>query len=199
MPDYLRKNYDNADRWHSYYRQVREVMEFEPESVLEVGKGSGLVSTVLKSRGYALQSLDIDPSLNPDILGSVLEIPAGDAVFDIVLCAEVLEHLPFEEFPKALSEIRRVAKKGVVLSLPHWGWVFHLRMKVPLLPRLDLFGKLSGLKTHPPGGEHFWEIGKKGYPLSRVKSEIEKAGFLVRRCYMDADAPYHRFFILDKR
>lgn len=197
MTNYFGKNYEDEARWQSYYCQIHEVMNLKPEVVLEIGKGSGLVSVVLKSRGINHTSLDISPKVCPDIEGSVLELPIEDNAYDVTLCAEVLEHLPWEDFSKALSEIKRVTKRGVVLSLPHWGWMFQLRIKIPLLKRLNLFWKLSGLKTHPQGGDHYWEIGKKGFPLSKITDAIEGEGFSIRKTYMKADAPYHRFFILD--
>lgn len=40
--------------------------------------------------------------------------------FDLVTCLEVLEHLETPE--KALSEIKRITKKWVILSVPHEPW-----------------------------------------------------------------------------
>jgi ubiquinone/menaquinone biosynthesis C-methylase UbiE len=197
-PDYRSGTYETADRWINYGRQVREVLAFRPASVLEIGKGSGAVSSVLKARGLQVTTLDTDAANAPDIVASVTAMPVADASFDVVLCAEVLEHLPYGEFPKALSELRRAARKGVVLSLPHWGWTFRFLMKVPLLPKLEWFWKLDGLKAHPPGGEHFWEIGKRGYPPRRIRATIAAAGFRIVREVFQGDDPYHRFFILEK-
>jgi len=47
-------------------------------------------------------------------------------------------------------------------------------------------------------GEHYWEIGKAGYPLSKIINEIQKAGFRVKKTYRIFENPYHRFFILRK-
>lgn len=197
VPEYASAKYEHLDRWVSYYRQIQEVLTLRPAELLEIGKGSGLVSTVLKSRGLDVTSLDIDPDVRPDVVGSVLALPFADKEFDVTLCAEVLEHLPFEDFPKALSEIRRVTRRAVVLSLPNWGWTFWLGLKLPLLPKLDFFWKLAGVLKHPSGGEHFWEIGKRGYPLRKISAAIEAAGFRVRTTYLKPDSPYHRFFLLD--
>lgn len=195
--DYRAYKYEHLDRWISYYRQIHEVLALKPDNALEIGKGSGLVSTVLKFRGLDLTSLDIDPGLEPEVVGSVLAMPLPDKKFDVTLCAEVLEHLPYEDFPKALAEIRRVTRRAVVLSLPHWGWTFWFGVKLPLLPKLEAFWKLTGIMKHPLGGDHFWEIGKRGYTLRRVSAAIETAGFRVRKTYIKSDSPYHRFFILD--
>ncbi|WP_047145837.1 class I SAM-dependent methyltransferase [Aquamicrobium sp. LC103] len=49
------------------------------------------------------------PDFNP-VLASATAIPAGDAVADVVLSTEALSYIP--EIETALSEIRRVLKKG---------------------------------------------------------------------------------------
>lgn len=33
-------------------------------------------------------------------------------------------------------------------------------------------------------GEYYWEIGKAGYPLSKIIYEIRKAGFKVEKTYL---------------
>ena len=47
-------------------------------------------------------------------------------------------------------------------------------------------------------GEHYWEIGKAGYPLNRILEDIERAGFNIIKTYRIFEHPYHRFFILKK-
>lgn len=47
-------------------------------------------------------------------------------------------------------------------------------------------------------GEHYWEIGKAGYPLSKITKDIEKAGFKIIKTYRIFENPYHRFFVLKK-
>jgi hypothetical protein len=49
-------------------------------------------------------------------------------------------------------------------------------------------------------GEHYWEIGKAGYPLSISKNikDIQRSGFKIERTYRIFEHPYHRFFILKK-
>ena len=115
---YFRKNYDGKGQFSSYWHQINEIVSLNPESVLEIGKGSGLVSNYLKRRGVNIRTLDIDKGLNPDAVGSVLSIPFKKNAFEVVSCYEVLEHLPYKNFEKALQEIFRVCEKYAVLSLP---------------------------------------------------------------------------------
>jgi ubiquinone/menaquinone biosynthesis C-methylase UbiE len=50
-----------------------------------------------------------------DIVGDITNIPEEDGSFDVVLCTEVLEHLP--DPVKALNEFHRLLKKGGTLIL----------------------------------------------------------------------------------
>ena len=50
------------------------------------------------------------------VRGSVENLPFKDNSFDLVLCSEVLEHIP--DWKKALSELQRVSRKYIVLTIP---------------------------------------------------------------------------------
>jgi len=93
-----RERYETPERWVNYGLQIRTVIESTPESVLEVGPGTGTVSGLLRGRGLNVTTLDVDPRFEPDIVGSVHELTrhVPPKSFDTVLCAEVLEHLPFD-------------------------------------------------------------------------------------------------------
>lgn len=70
-------------------------------------------SSVNSLTDYRLQTTDF-------LAASVYELPFADKSFDLVTGLEVLEHLETPE--KALVEIRRVAKKWVILSVPNEPW-----------------------------------------------------------------------------
>jgi len=198
MIDYFSKEYNDSGRWVSYWYQIREVLELNPKNILIVGKGDGLVPLYLKMRGLNIVTLDSDQSLNPDIKASVLNMPLDGDSFDVVLCAEVLEHLPYDEFSKALSEIKRVAKFGAILSLPHFGPAIRFLLKLPLLSEVKFLWKLPYPRQHVFKGEHYWEIGRQGYSLGKIREEIKKSGFLLTKDYVIFENPLHHFFILKK-
>ena len=110
--------YDALYRWVSYWYQIREVCRLRPGRVLEIGVGNGTVSAALAREGIAVTTLDFDPRLGPDVCADVRRLPFSPKEFDVVLCAQVLEHLPFDELPVLLQEIRRVSRRHAVISLP---------------------------------------------------------------------------------
>ena len=198
MTDYFSEEYSDSRRWMSYWCQIKEVLAFKPQAVLVVGKGDGLVSEYLKLKSIKVITLDIDEDLKPDVAASVVKMPFNDREFDAVLCAQVLEHLPYEDFNKALLEIYRVNRSGAVISLPHFGPAIRFLLKIPFLPELKFIIKLPYLQKHQFKGEHYWEIGKRGYPLRKIKAEIKKSGFLLAKDYISFENPLHHFFILKK-
>jgi len=197
---YFNKSYDTKERFISYWHQINEIMELNPKKVLEIGVGNGFVSKYLKERGVNVITLDIDERLKPDAVGSVLDIPFSESSFDVVTCYEVLEHLPYENFKKALSEIFRVSKSYAILSLPDASRVYRLYVHIP---KVGIIKKLIPLprydrRIHKFDGEHYWEIGKAGYPLNKITKDIESVRFNIVKTYRVFEYPYHRFFVLKK-
>ncbi len=173
-PDhYIDQLYDSKERFISYWHQINEVISLNPKEVLEIGIGNGFVRNHLKEKGIKIKTLDIDKRLNPDVAGSVLKLPFVSESFDVIACYEVLEHLPYSKFPKALKEIHRVSQKHVVLSLPDVTTVYRINIE---LPRIRPIKRLINHPFHRPAqhvfdGEHYWEIGKTS-PLKRIELDI---------------------------
>lgn len=186
--------YDDERRFLSYWHQINAVMQLHPRTLLEVGIGNGTVSTYLKSQGLNVTTVDINPELDPDVVCSVTSLPISDNAVDVVLCAEVLEHLPFSEFVPALTELQRVSKRGAVLSLPRWGISIELTFKLPLVRKKRLSFMLPRPTRHTFDGEHYWEIGKRDYPPSRVVATVKQLFDRVD-CYQVPGNPYHTIFI----
>lgn len=199
-PDHYYKNYDTKERFCSYWHQTQEILSLNPKNTLEIGIGNGFVSKYLKQRGFNVITLDIDRRLNPDIAGSVLNIPFSDETFEVVACYELLEHLPYENFEKAMLEIFRVSNSHAFLSLPDANRTYRLCVQIP---KIGEFQKLIPFPRfrkpiHHFDGQHYWEIGKAGYPLKMILNDINKAEFNVERTYRVFEMPYNRLFVLKK-
>lgn len=188
--------YSSQERWNSYFHQLDLVKKTGAQSILEVGVGSGVVVQELTRRGLQVTTLDIAEDLVPDILGSVTDIPLPDKSFDLVLAAEILEHIDPKDLPQALCEIARVSKSSVIISVPQPGYVFSTIIKIPLIKRFSLLCKIPFFwKKHKFNGEHYWELGKKGTPASWFLREAKVAGLqlIIKKSF--ADDPAHLFFL----
>ncbi|PIP67254.1 MAG: methyltransferase type 11 [Parcubacteria group bacterium CG11_big_fil_rev_8_21_14_0_20_41_14] len=197
---YYNFKYEPLPRWCSYWYQIHEVLSLQPENVLEIGVGNRIVSEYLKHSNTAVTTLDIDASLQPDVVASVIAMPVPDKSYSVVLAAEILEHLSFEDLKKALKEIYRASKDYAVISLPDCRRIIAVSIKLPLFNWMRFVIKIPfsrQSKTEDAG--HFWEIGKKGYSVSRIKKEMRNAEFEILKDYNIVEYPYHHFFILKKK
>lgn len=188
--------YRFLERWDSYWHQLQFVRLSEPKSVLEVGVGGGTVARELRASGVSVTTVDIAEDLEPDVVGSITALPFPDNSFDLSLAAEVIEHIRFEDVPQALSELARVARTHVVVSIPNPGYVFSLNVKIPMVKRIIGIVKIPFFwKEHIFNGEHYWELGKKGYSLRLFLECANKAGLTLQKTEVYADDPAHRFFL----
>jgi SAM-dependent methyltransferase len=199
-------DYYDRRRLYSVAVQAEMLRGLEPASVLEVGPGVGAFAALFRQlSGAVVITVDIDPTLKPNLLGSVLELPFAEGTFDAVACFQMLEHLPFDRFVPALREMRRVARRGMVLSLPDCSYALTLRLGVGN-PRKD--GGVGVVSLQPAGwalrtfnrvpnsAGHYWEIGRRGTPLTAVRGAIVGSGWKIDRELRSAENAYHRFFVL---
>lgn len=213
--DYSAANYDSFSRWTDYWYQLSSVVDTTPETVLEVGIGPGTLGHILKKRGYKYKSVDVDKNLKPDFVGDVRKLQMKDNSFDTVCAFEVLEHLPFRDFTTALSELRRVAKNYVIISLPYACFYISFAIQLFYIERLKYFFKLLKMQPFEPKDlsliiplsflnkkgmikEHYWEMGRKNYSRKRILNMFRKVGFEISHEASRILLPYHRFYILKK-
>jgi predicted SAM-dependent methyltransferase len=201
-PDhYIKPEYETKQRFISYWHQISEILSLHPKSILEVGIGNSFVSDYLRGRGYTVNTLDIDIRLAPDVVGSVLDQPFSNGGFDTVACFEVLEHLPYEDFSNALRELHRVSSSYVLLALPDLSRKYWIHAYLPRLGKIRRMIELPRKRPRPRAydGEHYWNIGTRGYPLGKIESEITRAGFDLKKNYLIFEVPWHRIFVLKKQ
>ena len=199
---YNKESYISPRRWSSYAIQVREAMLIRPKRILEIGPGNGMVSGILRNMGFEVETLDIDERLGIDHTGSITddEVRAKLAgKFDLVIACQILEHIRYEDFQLAMRNIKAIAPNAVV-SLPHTdlnSWFFSLGVKLPRMRRRDLSWKIIYKQVeHQFNGEHYWDMGTKGYPVRRIRRDIEALGWEIEKGFFNPDNPYHYFFVL---
>lgn len=187
--------YVNTDRWMGYHQQICEILKTGSTKILEIGVGRGITKAVLTHLGLLVISIDIDPELKPDVLGSLLNMPFKDKEFETTVCFQVLEHLPYSQFIDALNELKRVTSKTVLLSLPDSRFMWSIRFRLPFVGKKYLqipHPRLRGRK-HVFTGEHHWEVSKRGYPVKKIIADMKKTGLKLLSTYRLQEAPYFRF------
>jgi ubiquinone/menaquinone biosynthesis C-methylase UbiE len=195
---YSFERYFYKGRWMSYWYQAKEIIS-RPEilTVLDVGPGTVFLKSILTIHrpDISYSSIDVAADVKPDIVGGVTRMPIPDNAYDVVCAFQVLEHIEFDDFEIAVAEMKRVSKKYVFISLPHFGPSIELQFKMPFLPRIQRAVKIPFPKVHLFGGQHYWEIGKKGYSAQKIRSILQKHLTLIDE-YVPFENQYHRFFIL---
>ena len=191
--------YMNKGRWASVWHQLDEVIRLEPANVLEIGPGPGVFKQVAGLFGLTVETLDLDPDLKPDHVGSATAMPFADASYDVVCAFQMLEHLPYKTALQAFAEMVRVSRQHVVISLPDARPVWQYRYHVPKFGTRSLLFPRPILKQpeHVFDGEHHWEINKKGYDLAWVIKDFGRLCHLTRT-YRVFENPYHRFFVFQQ-
>lgn len=120
---------DLTDYRNSAAEQARigDLMSHVPEgldSVLDVGARDGYLSKKLLERIPQVTALDLETPVIDDprircVRGNAAELTFGDASFDLVFCAEVLEHIPRPTLEVVCRELARVAKRYVLIGVPY--------------------------------------------------------------------------------
>ena len=99
------------------------------ERLLDVGAGAGRHAFEGQRRGARVVAVDVDDASLKDmaasgveacVRASALALPFGDATFDRVIAAEVMEHIGDDR--GALRELARVVRPGgvVAVTVPRW-------------------------------------------------------------------------------
>lgn len=189
------------------YYQYRDLLAVpQCKTVLIVGPGQGLGTQVLTWREYEVTTLDIDPAFNPDEIGSVHDLSRfGNTRFDVVIASHVLEHLPEAYLDKAFAEIARVGRYALVY-LPVHGIYTQLRLtsnfrafdRSLLLNFSKWFERPDGTAPRYMSGQHYWEIGLKGFRVHDLIRRMERY-FEVLNSYRNRDwLPSHNFVLRSK-
>lgn len=190
--------YQRLARWISYWHQIALCLSTRAETCLEIGVGTGVVRDALRKQGVSVTTVDVDEALGVDRVGDVRALPCSDYEFDAVLCAQVLEHIPFTDLPSAVGELRRVSRKAAVISLPQRGASVSISMRWgfgSFLAERGLVFRMPDPRRFQFDGQHYWEIGSRGASRRQVRTMLNKS-FTIEQEFTPAGFPYHRFYRL---
>jgi 2-polyprenyl-3-methyl-5-hydroxy-6-metoxy-1,4-benzoquinol methylase len=114
-------------RYVPIYQIMKALSHLEFGSLLDVGGAEGYKAYLAREifgvkvtnsdlseeackRAKEIFRVDSDPI-------DIHDLPYSDDQFDVVICSETLEHVT--DFPKAISELLRVAAKAIIITVPH--------------------------------------------------------------------------------
>jgi len=92
-------------------------------SALDIGARDGHFSRLMAERFGRVVALDLErPAFEAEgvecVAGDATRLAFEDGAFDLVFCAEVLEHIPSPSLERAAAEIARVAARRIVVGVP---------------------------------------------------------------------------------
>jgi SAM-dependent methyltransferase len=106
-------------------KAIKKLIPIGVKTILDAGCGDGKITNELaRSANCTIAGFDIsEEALSyvqvPKFRASIDHIPMPDQAYDLVICTEVLEHLPPVVYKKALQELARLSKKYILIELPH--------------------------------------------------------------------------------
>jgi len=167
--------------------------------LLDLGAGSGLLSSYFVSRGARVTAADRDASLfaaDCPFVTVTDTLPFADYAFDLVVFNHVIEHVgTIDQQDRMLSEIRRVIRPGgrLYLAAPTKWALIEPHFRIPLLgamPRpladtiVRLAGKgerydcfpLTGPAMRQLAGKHFGAVREVSVDALRWAAQHEHPG-----------------------
>lgn len=186
--------------WLAYYSEKRVVHQWtqldllvgtDARRVLEIGPAKGLVTAMLINAGYAVDTLDWVPRdfaapATHHIQADVTTLTGAEIIgYDAILCCEMLEHIDWEKVPGVLAALRAGGARHLVVSVPYMAFqiTFNLYLNARTIRHYFSLKKFRSRRDFIPGppGAHQWEIGHRGYPLSRWEALQQSCGWRIIR------------------
>lgn len=164
--------------------------------VLDAGCGAGsFLADIAEQVGPAgrIEALDLDPdnvavaarrgAALPcpvtAVVGDVTRLPWPDHAFDAVWCANTLQYVDDDAYPRALAELHRVVRPGGVLALKEYD--------------------VSALLLHPADPALVWQVLHTDHPSAvRLRRLARAHGFRTRLRALGLEAVEQRTWLVER-
>lgn len=143
--DYLfSKNKDyNSNPYHPRFEVAIDFIKKlnNIKTILDVGVGKGHLFKKLDNQKYTIEGIEPSKSAREILNDSRIKdayshkIPLRNQSFDLVVCLDVLEHIPSHLIEPSLKEINRISKKGAIISVAyHSDLVENMELHISSMP-----------------------------------------------------------------
>lgn len=200
--EYFNEAYFSLPQLFSFSHQIHLIHSLNPDNILEIGIGNGFVSNFLKNAGYRITTADINPRLKPDIVAPIFDLrnKINDS-FDLVVCCEVLEHMPFEHFDECIKVISEISTNSLI-TLPSYKrrWGFNGILDLPRVPirGFNINFSVPFYKKKLQDTAHFWEVGyNKQTTRDALVKQLKYNFDEVVNGFFHLN-PYHEYFVCKK-
>lgn len=122
-----------------FYELFDEILKRKPSSVLEVGVGTGCMSSFLGLLGYKIIGIDLDPKIIEKAIAAnnhfhgkaqfkvmdAFHLTLPNNSVDVVFSQGLMEHFDEDKLAELIKEQWRVAKKAIIISVPNTNCGLH--------------------------------------------------------------------------
>ncbi|MGB3908478.1 MAG: class I SAM-dependent methyltransferase [Methanomethylovorans sp.] len=126
--DYANEWVENSEPFKKMANYIKTT--FAPKKVLDVGCGIGKLVDELRKLDidaygleFSKEFINISPCKDYIYEGNVFDLNEifEENSFDVVICMEVLEHIPPTKLNSAIQNLKRITIKNLVLTIPSYG------------------------------------------------------------------------------
>lgn len=186
---------ESPQHFNWYWNQAHLVYKYatREDLLLELGCGTNLLSDVLRRRGFAIKTLDIDPDKRPDYTNDASSFDYTSENFTGLVAFEVFEHIPWTTLERVLDRIAQSNISKVLFSVPWHRTTSQIaEVQVRGLPKLRFGIPRRRVGSMTPA--HFWELSKSRsagtYGQKQLRSMQDLNGLFVDRGFRLS--PSHR-------
>lgn len=149
------------------------------KQILHVGCGPTPLPQQYASSEWNEVRFDIDPSVHPDVIGSITDLSTfQNEMFDALYCAHNIEHVYAHQVLEALREFRRVLKPRGVANII----VPDIQSLAAFVEKGDLESTVYNSEVGPiTAADLLW--GCKGHMLAGLEYMSHKYGFTMGTMY----------------
>lgn len=194
--------------WTRHFHVIKDLCALGPLDFLEVGTGDGVVKRCMQPFVQSYTVMDINPKLQPDVLGDLrTQVPELKDRFDVAIATEILEHLPFADLARCIGHLNTYLRPGgcLFLTLPHRKGhmlvvapgqrLLKWRFPIGLTSLSEAYNRFVRRKIWIDP-HHCWEIGDGTVTRTHVDAVLGQFDFAVEGF---TELPYCDYWVLRKQ